>query len=92
MRMLEVQSVLVVESGAAESCSITALHATLDVMNSRKLSSRGVLTGRVLLWIQFFFIQKQRMKRMNNYTTHSTVSNKFESRPAYIKITKAQLA
>ena len=63
------------------------------VTNSKNiLSLPGALAGRVLLWIEFFFIQKQKMKRMNNYTTHSTVLNEFENRQAKSKIAKAQQA
>ena len=31
-------------------------------LQKKKLSSPGVLTGRMLPWIEFFFIQKQRSK------------------------------
>ena len=35
------------------------LHSVTNT-KKKKLSSLGILTGRVLPWIEFFFIQKQR--------------------------------
>ena len=53
--------------------------------SKKKLSSPKVFTGRLLVWIELFFIQKQKMTRMNKCTTHSTVSYKFENRRAKSK-------
>ena len=43
--------------------------AVTNSKKKKKPSSPGVLTGLVLPWIEFFFIQKQKMKQINNYTT-----------------------
>ena len=51
------------DGGGSESRSGWKIGAS----TSLKLSSSGIFAERVLLWIEFFFIQKQKMKRMNNY-------------------------
>ena len=51
-----------------EDSRVKARVRKISVTNSKKkVSSPGVLTGRKLLWIGLFFIQKQKMKRMNNF-------------------------